>query len=158
MCIQRRLHQELHDLFLNEEVQILAQISRVSNRYIRSPWIIGRYCGATKTTKAVSVTANCSLVSVHKIPETACPTSSFECNEMTVQACLKSMNDWTIICIIRQSLPLRSKQSSCSTLVSQAFTHPCANRWQVAVAAHSFSKAEIDEMTDPTNALYDQTW
>ena len=75
---------------------------------------------------------------------------------MTVQACPKIMNDQMVVCIFRQSLPLRNKQSSHSTLVLQAFTHPCANRWRVAVAAHSFSREEIDEKTDPTNALCNQ--
>ena len=62
------------------------------------------YCAQlTKTTKAVFVTANCSLVSVYKIPGTACPTSSFERHEMTVQACPKIMNNRTIVCILRRS-------------------------------------------------------
>ena len=34
----------------------------------------------------VSVTANCSLVSVCEIPETACLTGFFESNEMIVQS------------------------------------------------------------------------
>ena len=33
----------------------------------QSTWIIGLYCGATRTTEVVSVTANCSLVSVYTI-------------------------------------------------------------------------------------------
>ena len=94
-----------------------------------------------QTTKAVSITANCSQVSVYKMPGMACPTSSFDCHEITVQACLKIMNDWMIVCIFGQLLPLRSKQNSRSTLVLQAIAHPCANWWQVhvAVAAHSSS-------------------
>ena len=55
---------------------------------------------------------------------------------------------WTVI---------TSKQSSCSTLVSQAFTHPCANGWWVVVAAHLSSRGEIGKKTDPTNALNNQT-
>ena len=92
-----------------------------------------------------------------RLPGTACPTSSFERHEMTVQACPKIMNDWMIVCIFGQSLPLRSKQSCRSTIVLQAFTYPCANRWRVAVAAHSSSREEIDEKTDPTNAPYNRT-
>ena len=57
------------------------------------------------------------------------------------------MNDQTIVCIFGQSLPLRSERSSRSTLVSQEFAHPCNNRWRVAVAAHSSSRAEIYENT-----------
>ena len=91
------------------------------------------------------------------IPGMAYPTSSFEHHEMTVQACPKIMNDQTIVCIFGQSFSLQSKQSSCSTLVLQAFTHTCANRWRAAVAAHSSSREEIDEKTDPTNALCNQT-
>ena len=37
-------------------------------------------------------------------------------------------SDWRTVCIFGQSLLLWSKQSSCSTLVLQAFTHPCANQ------------------------------
>ena len=128
-----------------------------TGRDIRSTRIIGRYCGATKTTKAVSVTANCSLVSVYKIPGTACPTSSFEHHKMNVQVCPKIMNYRMIIWIFGQSLSLRSKQSRCSSLVLQAFTYPCANWWRVAVAAHPSSRAEIDEKTDPTTAFYNRT-
>ena len=73
------------------------------------------------------------------------------------QACPKIMNDWTIVCIFEQSLPLWSKQSNRSTLVLQAFSHLYANRWQVAVAARSSSREEIDEKTDQTNALCIQT-
>ena len=76
---------------------------------------------------------------------------------MTVQACPKIVNDQMIVCIFGQSLPLQSKQSSRSTLVSQAFTYPCANRWRVAVAAHSSNRAEIDEKTDPTCVIYNWT-
>ena len=76
---------------------------------------------------------------------------------MTVQVCPKIMNDRTIVCIFGQSFSLRSKQSSRSTLVLQAFAHPCANRWQVAVADHSSSREEIDEKTDLTNALCNRT-
>ena len=112
---------------------------------------------ATKATKAVSVTVNCNLVSMYKIPGATCPTSSFECHKVIVQACPKLINDRMIVCVFGQSLPLSSKHSSRSTLVSQAFTHPCANWWRVAVAAHSSSRAEIDKKTDPTNALYNWT-
>ena len=46
-------------------ILVYANLEKVIN--IRSPRIIGCYCDATKTTKAVSksVTANCSLVSVY---------------------------------------------------------------------------------------------
>lgn len=66
------------------------------------------------------------------------------------------MSDQMIICIIDQLLLLRSKQNSCSTLVLQAFTHPCANQLQVAVTEHSSSRGEICEKTDPTNVLSNQ--
>ena len=40
---------------------------------------IGRYCDSAKSIEAVSVAANCSLVSVHEIPaETACSTGRHE--------------------------------------------------------------------------------
>ena len=57
----------------------------------------------------MSVTANCSLVTACKIPGTACPTSSLERYEMTVQACPKIMNDRMYFW---QLLPLRSKVRS----------------------------------------------
>ena len=52
-----------------------------------------RYCGSTKTTKAVSVTANCSLVSVYQIPGTACSTSSFERHKMNVPS-MSENHEW----------------------------------------------------------------
>ena len=36
---------------------------------------------------------NCSQVSVHKIPETACLTGSSECHDNRSNTCLKLMND-----------------------------------------------------------------
>ena len=55
---------------------------------------IGRYCGATKAMSvAMSYTANCSQVSVHKIPETACLTGSSECHDNRSNTCLKLMNE-----------------------------------------------------------------
>ena len=82
---------------------------------IWSTIIIGRYCGATKITKALSVTANCSLVLVYTC--TRYLEWHSQHHEMTVQACPKIMNVRTIVCIFGQSLPLWSEQSSCSTLV-----------------------------------------
>ena len=38
---------------------------------IRSLWKIGCYCGITNASEVVVVTANCSLVSVYKVPGTA---------------------------------------------------------------------------------------
>ena len=37
------------------------------------------------------------------------------------------------------------------------FTHPCANQWLVAVAAHFSSRGEISNKTDSTNTLDNQT-
>ena len=63
---------------------------------VRTPCIIGHYCGATKTNEAMSVTANCSRVSVHKIPGTACLTGSSECREDRSNTCPKFTNDRTV--------------------------------------------------------------
>ena len=84
----------------------------------------------------------------HKIPGTACLTGSSECREDCSNTCPKFTDDRMVGMYFKQLLLLQSEQSSHSTLVSQAFTHPCANRSRVAVTVHSSSRGEIIEKTD----------
>ena len=76
----------------------------------------------------VSVTANCSQVSVHKIPGMACLTGSSEHRENRSNTCLKFTNDRMVGMYFRTVASTTSEQNSCSALVSQAFTNPCANQ------------------------------
>ena len=86
-----------------------------------------------KTTAAVSVAANCSLVSeVYKIPETACPTSSFECHKNCSKHVLKIINaSDDHICIFGHSCFYYevSKAEFHFSAASIKFAHPCANWW-----------------------------
>ena len=115
-------------------ILVYANLEKMIN--IRSPWIIGYYCDTTKTTKAVSVTANCSLVSV-----SACSTGSFECHENCSKRVWKIMNNQMIVCIFWQLLLLWSKRNSHFTLV----------------AAHFSSRGEVGKETNSTNTLDNQT-
>ena len=112
-----------------------------------TPCIIIRYCGATQTTEAKSVTTNCQ-VSVHMLPRTACLTGSSDCHEDHSNMYPKFTNDRTVGMYFEQLLLLQGEQSSRSTLVLQAFTHPCANRLRVAVTVCSSSSGEIIKKTD----------
>ena len=83
---------------------------------IQSPLKIGCNHGLTNTSELVAVTANCSLISMHKILGTA-----WEPQEL-FEACLKN-HEWpdnhqTDASIMKY----KCKWSSCSTLVLQAFT------------------------------------
>ena len=93
----------------------------------------------------------------HKIPGTACLTGSSECPKNRSNTCPKFTNDRTVGMYFQTATLLQSEQSSQSTLLLQAFTNPCLVRSWVAVAVHSFSRGGVGKMTDPTNALDNQT-
>ena len=63
---------------------------------VQAPCIIVCYCSKAKTTEAVSVTANCSRVSVYKIPGMARLTGSSEHCENCSNTCSKFTNDWAV--------------------------------------------------------------
>lgn len=98
---------------------------------------IGRNHGITNTSELVVVTVNCSLVSMHKIPEQ--PERHKNCSKHL----WKIMNDQTIV---KQLLLLQSTNVSKQLFHYSVASihHPCADQWQVAVAAHSLNRGEIE--------------
>ena len=86
-----KIANHIHYLVFEESISMLEEVINV-----RTPCIIRHYCGTTKTNEAMSITANCSWVSVHKIPGTACLTGSSECHEDRSNTCLKFTNDRTV--------------------------------------------------------------
>ena len=119
------------------------------NMIIRCYWKLQRWCLLLQTvaryqcTRYLKQLVSPALLSATRI----------------VQTCVRnSQMIRQFACIFKQSLLLQSEESSCSILVPQAFKNPCASQLWVTVAAHSSSRGEIGENTDPTNAFDNRTW